>query len=181
MNLYDMSHAQMNLYDMSQWPKRPEHDVSVVAVGGFPVVSLPYDWKRRLKEGFGQGAVLTFGNPNQKSLVELADMCGQRGHLWWMGVLSMTWLVCGEPAVELEIGRSGLGHLSWQENVPGWHSNAPDWLHAFLVCFDLNTARKYFKHADDPDFKPSVRRVLSTMRDDLREVCPWAFPTSSIS
>ena len=128
----------MNVYDLTQWGTPGFHrevvneEVYLVAVGGFPVVSLPGNWRAALKDGFGQGAVMTFGNPHGKSLEQLADMCGQRQHLWWLGGLSMTWLVViGMP--------SGKSPLVGKPTCPGWESFAwtpgrhqPPWLSRVL-------------------------------------------------
>ncbi len=162
----------MKTYDMALWPMRkPASEVTVVAVGGFPVSWLPYDWKTRLREGFGHGAVLTYGNPKGKTLSELAVMCGARNHLWWTGALSMTWLVYSTDGVEIEIARSGEAHMSWQEART--QDDVDAGRRVFLASFDLRSARKYFRHADDPAFNSDVRRVLGLMRDDLTEVMTW--------
>ncbi len=156
----------MNTSDLAKWPESTE-TVSLVAVGGIPVNRLPTDWKDALKEGFGQGAVLTFGNPKRKTLAELATMCAAKDHLWWLGGLTLTFLIDSEPEVELEIARAGVAHLSWREvGQPG----------QFLACFDVRELRKYVRHRKDPAFKACVRSVLGELDQALEEICPWLPP-----
>lgn len=155
----------MTPYDLTKWPhEKPAVPVSVVAIGGFPITDLQDGWQESLKRGFGQGAILTFGNPKRRSLEGFADLCSEKEHFWWLGGLSITWLVIADPVVELEISRSSVAHLSWEEKGNGG---------TFLACFDLRNARKYFKHRDDASFKPEVRHVLSLMYNDLIEICTF--------
>ncbi len=103
-------------------------EVSVVAVGGLPILlrdgahwlvgveATPESVAEQLKLGLGLGAVLTYRNPNAKSLGELGELCLRRAHLWTAHVLSLTVAFDRAPlAVRNAFAFDRRFHLSWVE------------------------------------------------------------------
>lgn len=81
-----------------------------------------------MKKNFGQGAVLTFNNPRQRTLEEFADICGERDHKWWLGSITVTWFICSTPSVEREIS-----HAECCASFVAGKGQGGN----FLACFDL--------------------------------------------
>lgn len=103
-------------------------DVAIVAVGGLAVqrteagyqlFGAPLTIERlrsELRRGLGLGAVLTYRNPNGKSLDELAEVCIDRGHFWTAHVLSLTLVFARSPLeVRNAFAFDRRFHLSWTE------------------------------------------------------------------
>lgn len=77
-------------------------EVSVVAIGGIPVTLQDGEYcifgatvtvasvRDQLTMALGLGAVLTYRNPKNKNLLELGNLCLEKGHVWTGHVLLLT-------------------------------------------------------------------------------------------
>lgn len=103
-------------------------DVAIVAVGGLPVRRVgdqyelfgaaltPDSLRTELRRGLGLGAVLTYRNPKNKSLDELAELCVDNEHFWTAHVLSLTLVFARCPlTVRNAFAFDRRFHLSWTE------------------------------------------------------------------
>lgn len=141
-------------------------EVGIVAVGGIPILedcdgnptifNSPIDadrLKKRLTEGLGLGAVLTYRNPKGKSLRGLGELCLDLGHTWTHHTLTLTVVFTNTPrSVRDAFAFDGRFHLSWSERDPD-----PDCV-TFTACGSLKNWKRLLGHADDKSFK-RVQRV----------------------
>ncbi len=144
-------------------------EVSVVAVGGLPIL-LDEDPPRaprhrllgvpataesiaaQLRQALGLGAVLTYRNPNGKSLSALGDLCAKEGHLWTAHVLSLTVAFDRCPLeVRNAFAFDRRFHLSW---VAREVRDSPC---TFTATGSLREWHRVIGYAAEPSFQPVQR------------------------
>jgi hypothetical protein len=146
-------------------------DVAIVAVGGLAIVRRGDAYtlcgevmdtavlRQRLLEGLGLGAVLTHMNPNQKSLLELGEMCRAQNHLWTAHVLTLTVAVASAPlAVRNAFAFDRRFHLSWvakEVSTPRC---------TFTATGSLREWHRLQGYADDDAFADDVRAWFLKIR-----------------
>ncbi len=149
-------------------------DVSVVAVGGLPIVLAEGEHRllgiaatresiaEHLKQGLGLGAVLTYRNPRGKSLSELGDLCMREGHLWTAHVLSLTVAFDRCPiAVRNAFAFDRRFHLSWVER------EVEDSPCTFTATGSLREWRRIIGYAEEPSFGVEQRAWFAKVRELL--------------
>lgn len=158
----------------------PPTDVSIVAAGGFPIINKdgvyhllgnPVSEKtlsQHLKQALGLGAVLTFKNPNRKSLSELGDVCVGYGHLWTLHVVNLTLLFYQAPlAVRDAFSFDRRYHLSWVENEVGQETVT------FTATGSLKEWAKMQFRKDDKSFKRIQRKWFARANQTVTAGCDW--------
>lgn len=139
-------------------------EVAVVAVGGLPILledgqhrllgiaATAESIAEQLKQGLGLGAVLTYGNPRDKSLAELGELCLQKQHLWTAHVLSLTVVFDRCPlSVRNAFAFDRRFHLSWVERE--LHDDPC----TFTATGSLREWHRLSGYAEDESFRPEQR------------------------
>jgi len=160
-------------------------ECAIVAVGGFPVrrvesqcywsifnkplVSLS-DIEDYFLEALGLGAVLTFKNPNNKSLRELGKVCLGLGHGWTLHTLTLTVLFHEVPvAVRNAFAFDRRFHLSWVHNEQSTEKVT------FTATGSLKEWKKIGQRATDKSFHKAQRDWFLTAYDLITPTFPSYF------
>lgn len=148
--------------------------VGIASVGGRVVGE---GWMPTLTEArdivtaaIGQGSLLTFNNPKERTRLYLGDRALADGHLWALRSFHLGLLFTNVPRSFREaLAFCGRFHLSWQESedvkpiVVLAHGSLRDW-------------KKYVAHREDKAFKAEHRELLYEAWDVLNELHPRVFP-----
>lgn len=145
--------------DLKEAVKAP-HEVpltSVVAFGGIPESPnnqwTPMKVHTALLDAVGQGSLLTFMNPKDRTRFYFAGKAVEDGHLWATRSIFITLLFSGIPRSFREaLAYSNRFHLSWQERECE--------LVMVTAQGSLRDWRKFLSHREDPAFKASHREIM---------------------
>ncbi|MCH9682935.1 MAG: hypothetical protein K0V04_15975 [Deltaproteobacteria bacterium] len=149
-------------------------EVAIVAVGGIPIVLhrgqhqlfgrpvTAKNLREALRDGLGLGAVLTYRNPNDKTLDQLAQVCLEHDHLWTAHVLMLTVAFARCPlAVRNAFAFDRRFHLSWVD------SEVSDDPCTFTATGSLREWARMMGYADAPSFKAEPRAWFAKVADLL--------------
>ena len=149
-------------------------DIAIVAVGGLPILSCQGNYslcgtpididslRAQLLQGLGLGAVLTYKNPNQKSLSELGQLCLSKHHLWTAHVLSLSLVFHQAPiALRNAFAFDRQFHLSWVESEI---DSSPC---TFTATASLRQWHRMMKYAEDPAFSMPQRQWFAKVQSLL--------------
>ncbi len=152
-------------------------DLAIVAVGGLPILSsqgnytlcgAPIDTdslRAQLLQGLGLGAVLTYKNPNQKSLIQLGQLCLSKNHLWTAHVLSLTLVFHQAPiALRNAFAFDRQFHLSWVE------SEVDSTPCTFTATASLRQWYRMINYADQPSFSAPQRQWFTKVQSLLSPI-----------
>lgn len=159
---------------------------AIVAVGGFPVKMIDGKYcifdtpihKNTLdlyfREALGLGGVLTFKNPNKKTLYELGTVCLGHNHGWTLHTLTLTVLFHDVPiAVRNAFAFDRRFHLSWVEK------EVCDEKVTFTATGSLKEWKKIGKRSSDTSFKKIQRTWFAQAYEVIIPTFPHYFETTS--
>lgn len=154
--------------------------VGLCAVGGIPIVRnengtftlfeapvSELSLRKTLTEGLGLGAVLTYENPNNKSLLQLGEMCLTRKHLWTTHALSLTLLYGKVPiSVRNMFAFDSRFHLSWIAREES------EQIVTFTAASSIKQWARMIRHKDDNSFSTVQRSWLNQTYEVVNTVFP---------
>lgn len=157
--------------------------VGLVALNGIPFIGDPPTYfgvqirpeiiREQLRFGLGFGGVLTYMNPGQHTLNELAEISLEHGHDWAMKSITLTLCFAGCPTfVELSFARDRRFHLSWVEP-----KGPEDWSKArvFTATATAKDWKKYVGNRASQDFLRTQREWLAMAHEVLKSLMPEYF------
>lgn len=149
----------INLHEVVESGTYPELP-HIVAIGGIPVNSIR--WKTfRLSDVLGLSGLLTFGNPKNRSVRGLGEICSKREHDWgyhWCTISMLLSHTYADPQIELGFLRDRRFWQSW--NVGGK-------IKAFVMTASVKDWKRFISHDDDSDFNEDIRFAMKGCRAAL--------------
>lgn len=121
-------------------------------------------------EAIGEGSIVTFGNPKNRSRIEYAKKAFSDNHLWALRTFHLTFLYVNSPEqFRLDMAYCRRFHLSWQEKV---NDGIPI---IFTAQGSLRDWKKFLSHSDDLSFSSDTRIWMKTTKNVICNFLPELF------
>ena len=150
--------------------------VAFTAVGGIPFKLKEdgsYSWcgrtidkktlRENILEGLGASAVLTYTNPNNKSLLDLGEICNSLSHFWAYHWITVSIVFSNHSKeVELAFARDCRFRLSWTIGATDGK--------VFVATAGIKEWLDFTKHSNDKSFDNYTRIAMSKAGNLIKEL-----------